>query len=938
MYVKQISSLLKKYSALLLISLCLFSYTSYSYAVEESTIEPKRNQVELSSIFQEKFFLEEILKKKDNDFFRVLLKTQNEETIRSLKVLGKDLKTFETFSGVAVTISKGDLLKQVERGNILAVWKNSVIKTTSSDTQLTSLGLIRGVDDYNSKIKSQVLWDLGFFGNDTLVAILDTGIKANHPALGTNMDGQNRIINGWNFLDDNANVEDDNGHGTEVAGIIGSNGLSGYERGVAPNCNFLIGKILSYDATGSVEDLIDGIDWAVTNGADIINLSLGKVVTDKESPEVEAVNNAVENGVIVCVASGNSRGIAEFGYNDKYTVLSPGIAMKAITVGAVDNNNLLYEESSAGPVTVNYNDTSDSFLFDSMNLDATWLKPDVVAPGVMLNTTSTDIQGTTIVSGTSYSTAVVSGICSLLKQKYPYSEPSVLKASFLETSESLTIEYLSPFAEPISLFVSQIYQGAGLVDTNESSIYLQDPERITIWSSNLPFTRNIYLKNERQSFYFHLFINEEIDSLIVSLPPPLSDFFKFTIPAVYDIGQYDILVEFSSENQFTGHVVSKIYFDASSVIYSIDVDFYVRLGKGRILLDSNEIGDQEFFSLFGNLNDFTNIARNYGLVPKVLKRDVDSIQLNQLNLNDYEIITLINHNSSLLHEFSSLDASSISDYIYSNGVYEGGTIIILPSQESDITSINSLLGALNTSYIPTGLINETIDLSLNGHTLTIYHNNITDIFIPSSFEVIKVNDSSNTIADRFVSFDNRSNNGSLLLAMNDLGMFLNSPYLYNPFKMDYDISNLVLNFGDNYELLNNIIENSVVTAVNFNYSISDLVVVQVKETLEIRVNASNSYKPLTNWDFYISVERNDLIIARNFDIIDCENGTYIFNFDPANYSISPGKYTLSVRSPAGTYSWLIHVLAKISWGPIVIEISLAVCIVYLLVTRKKRVK
>ena len=262
-------------------------------------IEPKRNQVELSSIFQEKFFLEEILKKKDNDFFRVLLKTQNEETIRSLKVLGKDLKTFETFSGVAVTISKGDLLKQVERGNILAVWKNSVIKTTSSDTQLTSLGLIRGVDDYNSKIKSQVLWDLGFFGNDTLVAILDTGIKANHPALGTNMDGQNRIINGWNFLDDNANVEDDNGHGTEVAGIIGSNGLSGYERGVAPNCNFLIGKILSYDATGSVEDLIDGIDWAVTNGADIINLSLGKVVTDKESPEVEAVNNAVENGIVV---------------------------------------------------------------------------------------------------------------------------------------------------------------------------------------------------------------------------------------------------------------------------------------------------------------------------------------------------------------------------------------------------------------------------------------------------------------------------------------------------------------------------------------------------------------------------------------------------------------------------------------------------------------
>jgi len=125
-------------------------------------------------------------------------------------------------------------------------------------------------------------------------------------------------------------------------------------------------------------------------------------------------------------------------------MLSPGIATKAITIGAVDSNDVLYEHSSAGPVAVNYNLSQASFVSGSYDLSDAWLKPDILAPGVLLNTTSSTAPFTKVVSGTSYSTAVVTGICALIKQYFPDSFPSQVKAAMLESADSLFLEYYSP--------------------------------------------------------------------------------------------------------------------------------------------------------------------------------------------------------------------------------------------------------------------------------------------------------------------------------------------------------------------------------------------------------------------------------------------------------------------------------------------------------------
>ena len=169
-------------------------------------------------------------------------------------------------------------------------------------------------------IGTSISYQSGYDGSGIIVSIIDTGIDLNHPDL------EGQIIGGYDFVDNDEIPEDTNGHGTQVAGIIASNGNL---KGIAPNSKILMYKVSEDGESVPSHLIIKAIEKSIEDNADIINISLGINQTNTKIDQV--VNKAVKNNIFVVTAAGN------FG-PELSTIGSPGINPNAITVGATFNN------------------------------------------------------------------------------------------------------------------------------------------------------------------------------------------------------------------------------------------------------------------------------------------------------------------------------------------------------------------------------------------------------------------------------------------------------------------------------------------------------------------------------------------------------------------------------------------------------------------------
>ena len=169
-------------------------------------------------------------------------------------------------------------------------------------------------------IGTSIPYQSGYDGSGIVVSIIDTGIDLNHPDL------EGQIIGGYDFVDNDEMPEDTNGHGTQVAGIIASNGNL---KGIAPNSKILMYKVSEDGESVPSHLIIKAIEKSIEDNADIINISLGINQTNTKIDQV--VNKAVKNNIFVVTAAGN------FG-PELSTIGSPGINPNAITVGATFNN------------------------------------------------------------------------------------------------------------------------------------------------------------------------------------------------------------------------------------------------------------------------------------------------------------------------------------------------------------------------------------------------------------------------------------------------------------------------------------------------------------------------------------------------------------------------------------------------------------------------
>ncbi|QSX05027.1 S8 family peptidase [Sedimentibacter sp. zth1] len=289
-------------------------------------------------------------------------------------------------------------------------------------------------------VKSDIVNDLGYTGKDITIATVDTGISPHRDLIYPT----NRIVGFKDFIKNNNKTYDDNGHGTHIAGIIASSGISsrGKYKGIAPEANILGIKVLDKDGNGKVSDILSAIQWVIYTKdvfkTKILNLSLGTNAQYRErtDPLVKAANKAIEKGLIVVAAVGNNG-------PKQRTILSPATGRYVISVGACDDNrtidltkNTVATFSSRGP-------TKDRIK-----------KPDLLAPGVNITSLSNkEYSGYTTLSGTSMAAPMVSGAIALLLQKTPTLTHLDIK-KLLEKNCS-------------RLGISQFEEGAGILDLSK---------------------------------------------------------------------------------------------------------------------------------------------------------------------------------------------------------------------------------------------------------------------------------------------------------------------------------------------------------------------------------------------------------------------------------------------------------------------------------------
>ncbi len=268
-------------------------------------------------------------------------------------------------------------------------------------------------------INAPQVWQLGSTGKGIKVGVVDTGIDATHP------DFAGRIIARVDFSGEG--LEDTNGHGTHVASTIGGSGAggNGKYKGVAPECVFYIAKVLGGDGSGSFSAVMGGIDWAVQQGVQVINLSLG---TSSNCDGTDAIavfcDAAVQAGVCVCVAAGNSG-------PGPGTLGSPACARLVMTIGATDKFDDIANFSSRGPT-----------------LDGR-VKPDICFPGVHITAararearigTPASEPGYSILSGTSMATPHAAGACALLLEANPTYSPQQVKDALMNSAKNLGLD------------------------------------------------------------------------------------------------------------------------------------------------------------------------------------------------------------------------------------------------------------------------------------------------------------------------------------------------------------------------------------------------------------------------------------------------------------------------------------------------------------------
>lgn len=314
------------------------------------------------------------------------------------RMRAQEIRILPSVNGIICTIPPEVTDKEIlATGGVVAVEEN--LKISLVPWAPTKFNMFSDQDPL-------IPWGVHYIGSDKCwqetkgqgvkVAVIDSGIDGSHPNLKQNIKG------GINLVTHGKPYDDDNGHGTHVAGTIAAADIGQGILGVAPEAELYAVKVLDKWGDGTVLNAINAIDWCLTKGIDIVNMSFG---TDKYSKALEeAVKVAYRRGLIIVAAAGNDGG--------PDTVDYPSVFKETLSVAAIDNRGRLASYSSYGP------------------------EVDLLAPGS--NIISTYLWGSYVrLSGSSMATAHITGALALLKARYPREDMNQLYRRLVSGSKKL---------------------------------------------------------------------------------------------------------------------------------------------------------------------------------------------------------------------------------------------------------------------------------------------------------------------------------------------------------------------------------------------------------------------------------------------------------------------------------------------------------------------
>jgi len=312
-----------------------------------------------------------------------------------------------------------------------------------------------------TKVNADDVWNLGYTGNGIVVAVIDTGVNYNHVDLADHLWTDPAYPNhGWDFRYNDNNPMDDHGHGTHCSGTVAGDGTAGSQTGMAPDAQIMCLKVMDSDGSDPESGVWNAIQFAITNGADLVSMSLGwlHAWSPNRITWRNTMNTLLAAGMPASVAAGNE-GDQQYMYPIPDNVRTPGDCpppwlhpdqtliggiSSVICIGATNSSDGIAGFSGRGPSTWGTISGFNDYPYPS---GIGLIRPDIVAPGVNIKSLAynSNYGYASGWSGTSMATPCAAGVMALMLSKNSNLIPAQIDQILEETAYELSASKSNTF-------------------------------------------------------------------------------------------------------------------------------------------------------------------------------------------------------------------------------------------------------------------------------------------------------------------------------------------------------------------------------------------------------------------------------------------------------------------------------------------------------------